>query len=314
VLERLFPKTSSDHYPVLITLTAHALNREKQPSLSNRHTNWDFRHLTNERLTLNVFLKTERDTEAAVKFSYGNNAMDRLKCNTRAYTHKAHYCPILIKKNYRDWHQLRTPGSKRLLNTATQELKELLNNNKNDCIQTFLQGLTPADCTDYSLRKETKKIKTIKKLLHRLRHHKELRQEVVSGKDTLSRTLSRSFQPHPSENEPEEEGALICYDLSTGKVLEELSIIGIKYLTQLFSAVLLTEYLPALWGVHTDHPHLEARETYQPISLLLVVSNVFDNLNKPEGRLEYFRHSPVSRKRHLKGDTVPRGITGPSCS
>jgi hypothetical protein len=31
----------SDHSPVLITLTAHALNKEKQPSLSNRHTNWD---------------------------------------------------------------------------------------------------------------------------------------------------------------------------------------------------------------------------------------------------------------------------------
>jgi endonuclease/exonuclease/phosphatase (EEP) superfamily protein YafD len=39
---------SSDHSPVLITLTSHALNQEKQPSLSNSHTNWDdFRHLIN---------------------------------------------------------------------------------------------------------------------------------------------------------------------------------------------------------------------------------------------------------------------------
>jgi hypothetical protein len=59
----------SDHSPVLITLKAHALNQEKQPSLSNRHTNWDnFRHLINQRLTLNVSLKTEEDIEAAVKF------------------------------------------------------------------------------------------------------------------------------------------------------------------------------------------------------------------------------------------------------
>jgi hypothetical protein len=50
---------SSDHSLVLITLTSHALNQEKQPSLSNRHTNWDdFRHLINQRLTLNVSLKT----------------------------------------------------------------------------------------------------------------------------------------------------------------------------------------------------------------------------------------------------------------
>jgi hypothetical protein len=45
---------------------------------------------------------------------------------------------------------------KRLFNTATQELKELLNNNINYCIQTFLQELTPTESTDYSLWKVTK--------------------------------------------------------------------------------------------------------------------------------------------------------------
>jgi hypothetical protein len=60
---------SSNHFPVLITLTSHAMNQEKQPSLSNRYTNLDdFRHLINQRLTLNVSLKTEEDIEAAVKF------------------------------------------------------------------------------------------------------------------------------------------------------------------------------------------------------------------------------------------------------
>jgi exonuclease III len=59
---------SSDHSPVLVTLISHAMNQEKQPSLSNRRTNWDyFRHLINQRLSLNVPLKTEADIEAAVK-------------------------------------------------------------------------------------------------------------------------------------------------------------------------------------------------------------------------------------------------------
>jgi hypothetical protein len=52
----------------MITLTAHVLNQEKQPSLSNRHTNCDyFRSLINDRLTSNVSLKTKEDIEAAVK-------------------------------------------------------------------------------------------------------------------------------------------------------------------------------------------------------------------------------------------------------
>jgi hypothetical protein len=59
---------SSDHSSVLITLKVHALNQEKQPSLSNRHTNFDdSRHLINQRLTLNPSLKTKEDIEAAVK-------------------------------------------------------------------------------------------------------------------------------------------------------------------------------------------------------------------------------------------------------
>jgi predicted nucleic acid-binding protein len=61
---------SSDHSPVFITLTAHVLNQETQRSLRNKqHTNGDdFRHIINQRLTLNVSLKTEEVIEAAVKF------------------------------------------------------------------------------------------------------------------------------------------------------------------------------------------------------------------------------------------------------
>jgi hypothetical protein len=45
----------SDHSPVLITLTSHARNQEKQPSLSNIHSNWDdFRHLQRE-INFNCF-------------------------------------------------------------------------------------------------------------------------------------------------------------------------------------------------------------------------------------------------------------------
>jgi hypothetical protein len=76
----------------LFTLKAHALNQQKQPSLSNRHTNWDhFRQLINKRITLNVSHKTKEDIEAAVKFL--NDAIPRADWNTapeeekRANTH-----------------------------------------------------------------------------------------------------------------------------------------------------------------------------------------------------------------------------------
>jgi hypothetical protein len=52
----------------LITLQAQALNQETRPRLTTKHTNLDyFRQLINERLTLNVPLKTDEYIEAAVK-------------------------------------------------------------------------------------------------------------------------------------------------------------------------------------------------------------------------------------------------------
>jgi hypothetical protein len=106
---------------------------------------------------------------------------------------------------HRGWHQLRTPESKRLLNTAKQELKQLLNNNKNYCIQTFLQRFTQTEFTDYSLWKATKEIKQAKKSSPPLRTSQGTWARNVEKAHTSAEHLAKVFQPHPSENEPEEE-------------------------------------------------------------------------------------------------------------
>jgi hypothetical protein len=64
------------------------------------HTNWDdFRHFINERSTLNVSLKTEEDTEAAVKFFIDTI---QLACWNATPEHtnilKTYDCTILIKQ------------------------------------------------------------------------------------------------------------------------------------------------------------------------------------------------------------------------
>jgi hypothetical protein len=79
-------------------------------------------------------------------------------------TPKANSWPVLIKQIVekrrlpRNLHQLRILENKRLPKAVTQELKQLFNNYKGDRIRTFLQGLTPRESTDYSLRKVTKKL------------------------------------------------------------------------------------------------------------------------------------------------------------
>jgi hypothetical protein len=95
--------------------------------------------------------------------------------------------------------------SKRLLNTATHKLKQLPNKNKNDCIHTFLQ-----QSTEYSLWKATKKIKQVKKPSPLLRTSQGIleRSSVEEG-HAFTKHLAKVFQPHPSENKPEEAEVLI---------------------------------------------------------------------------------------------------------
>jgi hypothetical protein len=75
------------------------------------------------------------------------------------------------------------------------------------------------------------------------------------------------------------------YDLITDKILKELSVVGTKYLTQLLNAVLLKGYFPAQWKVaqiililKPGKPPNELT-SYQPISLLPIVSKVFEKLH-----------------------------------
>jgi hypothetical protein len=196
---------SSNHSPVLITLTSHALNQEKQPSVSNRHTNWDdIRHFINQRLTLNVSLKTEQDIDAAVKFS--NDTVQWAGWNAtpkHTDTLKIYDCPILIKQNIEEEKRLRRGlWRKGLLYAATQELKQLLNNNKNDCIRTFIQGFTPSESTDsfHPLWKATKKIKQLKKPSPPLRTSQGTSaRSNVEKAHAFGEHLANVFQPQPSE-------------------------------------------------------------------------------------------------------------------
>jgi hypothetical protein len=139
---------SSDHSPVLVTLTSQALHQDPPPSLFTHRTNWNyFSHLIH-RLTPHVPLKTTSDIEVAVKFFTDTVQWAGWKETPKSPTvNRIHGCPIIIKQKLaekrklrRDWQRLRTPVSK-LLNAATQDLKQHLRKFRNDQVQTFLQGL-----------------------------------------------------------------------------------------------------------------------------------------------------------------------------
>jgi hypothetical protein len=199
---------SSDHSPVLVTLSTQAILRVPQPRLCNRKTDLDaFCHFINERLLLNVPLKT--DFEAAIK-----NFNDIIQwagwTTTPKHTEarQTYDCPILNKQKFlnkrrlhRNWHRFRTPESKRLLNAPTRELKQLLADTNNASFQT-LQNLSPTASTDYSLWKAAKKAKQAINYSHPLRTRETWARMNTEKAQTLADHLTSVFQPHLSENPP----------------------------------------------------------------------------------------------------------------
>jgi len=138
------------------------------PTLTSKTTNWmTFQNYINENLTLQAPLKTDRDIEdyvhhlvqiiqPAVWFST-TNPLIHPNQNTCASALKQ---KILGKRRLRRrWQHTRSPQDKANLNKATNELKMLLNNYKQQTIQTYLESLTPTEATVYSTCKATKRLK-----------------------------------------------------------------------------------------------------------------------------------------------------------
>jgi hypothetical protein len=184
---------------------------------------------------------------------------------------------------------------------------------------TFLQSLTPTASTDYSLWKTTKTLKQATKSSPSLRTpHGTWARSATERAHAFSQHIASVFQPYPSGTTPVAEETTLQfletpyqteppiphltrtdiqtainnlnpkkspgYDLITGKILKELPIIGAKYLTQLFNAILLLNYLPTQWKVAhiililKPGKSLHALPSYRPISLLPIVSKLFEKL------------------------------------
>ncbi|KMQ90710.1 reverse transcriptase [Lasius niger] len=245
---------------------------------------------------------------------------------------------ILEKRHIRkQWQANRSPKTKSELNKITKELKKMLDDIRNQGVREYLEDLSPTAATDYSLWKATKKLKQPQIMLPPVRQYDNNWARSNSEKaDVFAKHLASVFYPSPSEISQEEENTLIRtleepyqlesslnkitkgevfniikknidpkktpgYDLITGKILQELPNEGFIFLTQLFNAILRTNFFPPQWKVaeiimipKPGKPPEEAK-SYRPISLLPIPSKVLE-------RIILSRLLPVIRERNLIPD------------
>lgn len=326
---------SSDHSPVLVTLSTKVIMKQKAPSLCNKKTNWNyFRCTLDELLTCHIPLKTEEDLDCAAKRlcnAIQQAAWKASPADSRVLE-KRESCPIFIKriiaekrKLRKKWQSTRSNSDKRILNRITKELKTTLHEHKNRSIQSYLKRLSNSQSTEYSLWKATKKTKQPQKSIPPIRKDDGNWARTDKEKASLfANHLTNTFMPFlpetPEEEDEENEEAEILqfldessqmaspiehfkikevkytiqkeinpkkapgFDLINGRILKELSEKGMRYITILFNAILRIGYFPDEWKIAEiilipkPGKKPELVQSYRPISLLPIISKVFEKL------------------------------------
>ena len=315
---------SSDYFPVIITIHSKIIPQTNPPSL-NTKKNWEtFRNHIREHLTLNVPLKANRDIEDYVHQFI--QVIQQAACYSTPNPHNAlnvdEYAlmtqrKILEKGQIRKWWQnTRSPQDKAKLNRALNELKQLLNDQKQKAIQTCLESLSAMEATEYSLWKATNKLQRPQTPIPPLRTKELMGKSDAQKANVLTEHFANVFKPYNSEMPEEDEretlhavetpGRLVTplkeftlpevrsvikqlfskkapgRDVISEKIVQELPDIGIRALTQIFNSVLKTKYFPGQRKVSQIitilKPGKPAEEvtSYRPISLLPILSKLFE--------------------------------------
>lgn len=320
---------SSDHSPVLITLSSQIVTKPKKAQLCNKYTNWDeFRSILNNSISCNISLKSPEELDISVQ-QFCNDLQNAAWQATpvMSETKVNQFCPINVRQKIKEkrtlrkrWQVTRAPADKLKLNQACKEIKNLLESIKSQSIQNYLENLTPTDTTDYSLWKATKKIKQPQQNIPPLRTIENCWARNDKEKaQTFAHHLESVFQPFPSSYTEQEENEILSFldipfqmdlpisnfttneiktiiykdlsnkkapgfDLITGRILKELPKKGMRLIALLYNAVLRLGYFPDQWKIAQIililKPGKDPVEpkSYRPISLLPVLSKVFEKL------------------------------------
>lgn len=155
---------SSDHSPIILSISTAVIEKPLPLQLSNNHTDWAyFRTKVEESISFRVLLKSEEDIDSAVN-QFTTIVQDAAWHATPEAKRKNidYHLPLnvrlaIIEKRRlrRIWQHSRHPDDKRNLNNAAQNLKRILYRLKNDALNDYLENLSPSGTAEYSLWKAT---------------------------------------------------------------------------------------------------------------------------------------------------------------
>lgn len=218
----------------------------------------------------------------------------------------------------RIWQNSRQPEDKRLFNRASRQLSRQLKLHKNESFSEYVQSLSPTTATNYSLWKATRRFKRPQPHIPPIRNTDNTWARSGKEKaERFGEHFSSVFQPVPQRSPFEEninnyldvplqlsppiqpfsptdiKETIIKhtnpnkspgYDLITGKIIRELPKKGYAFIASIFNSIITCSHFPSQWKIaqiiailKPGKPINEAT-SYRPISLLPIISKVFEKL------------------------------------
>ncbi len=274
---------SSDHSPIILTLSSSVIRKQALPKLTTKYTNWEkFREEVNSRINLRTRLKTHEDIDLATQ-NFTKIITESAEIATpKPVKNQSSQCyPIEVRKAITArrkarhlWEATRDPIHKAAFNKCSKEVKRLLQKIKNETFTTFLLSLDTTRDTNYSLWKVAKAMKKHPSYTPPLRssHTTWARNDLDKAK-VFANHLENTFKPNaiptdvtpvitknagnkirqtsPSEIqkaiEKLKQHKAPGLDQITAKILREMPKKAYVMLTYIYNAILRTGHFPQPW-------------------------------------------------------------------
>lgn len=280
---------SSDHTPVILSISASPLTLEKPESLYSYKTDWGgFRAYIEDNINLNVSLKSREDVDEACKYvtnliqvaSWCNTPYQNVMTKTLTLPHEVKVRIEEKRRLRRAWQQSRHPLDKKRLNKAIKELKTVLKQSANAVLKINLENMSPTRNDGHSLWKATKYLNRPQQSFPPLRYLSSWAKTDAEKAEAFANHLASVFKPNDSNLDETEldctlnQDLQLClpinptspkeiwkeikqldpkkapgFDLISPRLLKELPKKCVTFLACLFNAIFRLSHFPQLWKV-----------------------------------------------------------------
>jgi hypothetical protein len=280
---------SSDHSPIIITISETIIKKETLPRLTNNKTNWEqFCKIIDERINLRVLLKDQNQLEEELDLfnetikEAAQESTPVIQTGEKTYVSYPMEIRELVaekRKARRRWQNHRSQQNKTMLNHLSNKLTHTIKEVKNETITRYLLTLTDGKDSDYSLWKATRQIKRPKVQVPPIKKENDTWARSAKQKaDLFAEYLEETFHPLPRQTAFENTSFIHkideCeiqkvtlfelkqeinknlnakkapgYDLISGQIIKNLPEKGLRKLLQIINGSFRLKYVPRQWKI-----------------------------------------------------------------